>query len=370
MMDMKRERTRNAAGFTLIELMISFALALIILASTVQLFKSGVEASTFISQRAELQQNARAAINFISKDISMAGAGLPPGGIQLPSGGAALTARYACDQLGNCYIPNHLYPTGNYMYGIIPGPNNGVQNGVNIPATGQGADSITVAYLDYAFPLNQYVCVVTSSSTISMAVPNPAPVPALPAINAPGVGLQAGDLVMVVGGNIATIVAEVTDVTANTITFANADPLNMNNTGGDPIIGDLAYIFNRSVAPPAGQSNCTATRLEAVTYFLQVPAGLQSPRLMRQVNGLTPVPVADDIIGMTLSYDLFNDTTGANNVEQRDPLSLAGVTPNQIRKINIAVQAQSLSQDGAKMQSMQLATSVSARNMSFKNRYQ
>jgi len=150
MMDMKRERTRNAAGFTLIELMISFALALIILASTVQLFKSGVEASTFISQRAELQQNARAAINFISKDISMAGAGLPPGGIQLPSGGAALTARYACDQLGNCYIPNHLYPTGNYMYGIIPGPNNGVQNGVNIPATGQGADSITGTCFQFA----------------------------------------------------------------------------------------------------------------------------------------------------------------------------------------------------------------------------
>jgi hypothetical protein len=256
------------------------------------------------------------------------------------------------------------------MYGIIPGPNNGVQNSVVIPATGGGADSVTVAYLDYGFPLNQYVCVVTSASTISLAVPVPAPVPALPAINAPGVGLQVGDLVMVVGGNIATVVGEVTNVTATTVTFANADPLNINNTAGDPVIGDLGYVFNRAVVPPAGQSNCSATRLEAVTYFLQVPANGQSPRLMRQVNGLTPVPVADDIIGMTVSYDLFNDTTGANNVEQRDPLSLAGVTPNQIRKINIAVQAQSLSQDGAKMQSMQLATSVSARNMSFKNRYQ
>ena len=91
---------------------------------------------------------------------------------------------------------------------------------------------------------------------------------------------------------------------------------------------------------------------------------------MRQVNGLTPVPVADDIIGMTISYDLFNDTTGLNNAEQRDPLSIAGVTPNQIRKVNIAVTAQSLSQDGAKSQSMQLATSISARNMSFRNRYQ
>jgi len=365
-----KQTKQKTKGFTLIEMMVSFALALIVLASTVQLFKSGVDASTMISQRAELQQNARAAINLISKDVSMAGAGLPPGGIQLPTGGVATAARYACDQVGTCYVPNHQYPNGNFMYGVIPGPNNGVQNGGVIPATNQSADSITVGYLDYAFPLNQYVCVVTSASTISLNVPVPAPVPALTPINDPGTGLKAGDLVMIVGGNIATVVAEVTNVTPNTVTFGNGDPLNINNTGGDPIIGNLGYVFNRSVVPPAGQSNCTATRLEMVTYFVQVPANGQSPRLMRQVNGLTPVPVADDIIGVTISYDLFNDTTGANNVEQRDPLSLAGVTPNQIRKINLAVQAQSLAQDGARMQSMQLATSVSARNMSFKNRYQ
>jgi hypothetical protein len=367
---MNREMTKNSSGFTLVELMVSFFIGLIILGATVKLFKSGVDASVLVSQRAELQQSSRAAINLITKDISMAGAGLPSGGIQLPSGGAATFSRYACDQAGTCYVPTHLYPTGNFMYGIIPGPNNGVQNGVLIPATGQNADSITVAYLDYAFPLSQYTCVVTSASTIAMTAPVPAPNPPLPAINAAGVGLQAGDLVMVVGGNIATAVGEVTSVTNAVITFAAADPLNFNNTAGDPVIGNLAYIFNRSVAPPAGQGNCTATRLLAVTYFLQVPVNGQAPRLMRQVNGLTPVPVADDIIGMTVSYDLFNDTTGLNNSAQRDPLSIAGVSPNQIRKINVAVRAQSLSQDGSKAQSMQLATSISARNMSFKNRYQ
>jgi len=354
----------------MLELMVSLAIGLIILGGTVKLFKTGIDASVLVAQRAELQQNSRAAINLISKDISMAGAGLPSGGIQLPSGGVATTSRYACDQTGTCYIPNHQYPNGNYMYGAIPGPNNGVQNGVLIPATNQSADSVTVAYLDYAFPLNQYTCVVSSTSTITLTPPVPAPVPALPAINAVGVGLQAGDLVMVVGGNIATIVAEVTDVTPTVVTFANGDALNFNNTAGDPVIGNLAYIFNRSVVPPPGQGNCTATRLLAVTYFIQLPANGQSPRLMRQVNGLAPVPVADDIIGLTVSYDLFNDSTGTNNVEQRDPLSIAGVTPNQIRKINLAVQAQSLAQDGSKMQSMQLATSISARNMSFKNRYQ
>jgi len=250
---MIRANTREK-GFTLVELMVSFFIGLIILGASVKLFKTGVDASVLVSQRAELQQGTRAAINLITRDVSMAGAGLPPGGIQLPTGGVAGTSRYACDQAGTCYIPTHLYPNGNYMYGLIPGPNNGVQNGALIPATGGSADSVTVAYLDYAFPLSQYTCVVSSGSTITLTAPAPAPNPPLPAINAAGIGLQPGDLVMVTGGNIATIMAEVTNVTPAVVTFSNADPLNFNNSGGDPIIGNLGYIFNRSVAPPAGPS--------------------------------------------------------------------------------------------------------------------
>ena len=360
---MKRDRSKYIAGFTLIEVMISLALSLIILASTVQLFKSGVEASTLISQRTELQQNARAAINLITKDVSMAGAGIPPGGIQLASGGAATPSKYGCDQSGTCYVLNHQYPTGNYFYGIIPGANNGVQNGVVIPATGGSADSITASYVDYSFPLFQYGCTVTSATTIGLTPPVPAPVPPLPAPNAPGVGLKLGDLVMI-SSNVGTVIAEVTDVSNNSVTLGTADALNLNQTGG--AIGNLGYI--NSTNP--GAVACAAYRVLVVTYYLQVPGNGQAPRLMRQVNGLTPVPVADDIIGLSVSYDLFNDTNGLNNAEQRDPLSIAGVTPNQIRKVNIAVTAQSLSHDGEKSQSMQLATSISARNMSFRNRYQ
>lgn len=360
---MKLHSQKKVAGFTLIELMISFALSLIILASTVQLFKSGVEASTFISQRTELQQNARAAINLISKDVSMAGAGIPPGGIQLASGGTATASKYGCDQAGTCYVMNHQYPTGNFFYGIIPGPNNGVQNGAVIPATGGSADSITVAYIDYSFPLFKYGCRVTSATTIGLTAPVPAPVPPLPPPNAPGVGLQLGDLVMV-SSNVGTVITEATTASATSVTLGSPDALNINEIGG--AIGNLGYI--NSTNP--GNVVCTAYRVFVVTYYIQVPGGNQAPRLMRQVNGLTPAPVADNIIGMTVSYDLFNDTTGLNNAEQRDPLSIAGVTPNQIRKVNIAVTAQTLGQDGAKSQSLQLAASISARNMSFRNRYQ
>ncbi len=175
--------------------------------------------------------------------------------------------------------------------------------------------------------------------------------------------MQLGDLVMV-STNVGTVITEVTTATATTVTLGSPDALNINEIGG--AIGNLGYIKSTSPGPIA----CAAYRVLVVTYYIQVPGNGQAPRLMRQVNGLLPVPVADDIIGVTVSYDLFNDTTGLNNAEQRDPLSIAGVTPNQIRKVNIAVTAQSLAQDGAKSQSLQLATSISARNMSFRNRYQ
>ena len=90
---------------------------------------------------------------------------------------------------------------------------------------------------------------------------------------------------------------------------------------------------------------------------------------MRQVNGLTPVPVADNIINLQFSYDVYNSTTTQLDANQANPLGVAE-SPNLIQKINIVVMGESLTQNGNKSQNMYLATSVSARNMSFKNKYQ
>jgi hypothetical protein len=99
-----------------------------------------------------------------------------------------------------------------------------------------------------------------------------------------------------------------------------------------------------------------------------VPAGGQLPRLMRQVNGLTPVPVADNIINLQFSFDVYNTTTSALDSNQANPIG-AGESPNLIQKVNIVVMGQSITSTGDRAQSMYLATSVSARDMAFKNRY-
>src|SRR4051812_4220700 len=124
---MTTPESNSRRGFTLVELMVSMALGLLVMASLASLFKTGLNSTMLVTQRAETQQNMRAAVDLMVKDISMAGAGLPSGGIQLPSGGGAIASKYACDQGGTCHVPSFTYPTNNYMYGIIPGFSNGVE---------------------------------------------------------------------------------------------------------------------------------------------------------------------------------------------------------------------------------------------------
>src|ERR1700687_1071192 len=92
----KRER-----GFSLLEMTIAMALGTLVLGAAVQLHSQGVSATWTVSQRAEMQQDFRAASNMLLKDLSLAGAGLPnAAAIALPT---TVTPVYGCDQ-SSCYL--------------------------------------------------------------------------------------------------------------------------------------------------------------------------------------------------------------------------------------------------------------------------
>ncbi|HTS38262.1 MAG TPA: prepilin-type N-terminal cleavage/methylation domain-containing protein [Candidatus Solibacter sp.] len=376
--NMKMQRQKSGRGFTLLELMISMALGLIVMAAMASLFKTGMNSTMLVTQRAETQQNMRAAIDLMVKDISMAGAGLPSGGLQLPTGGGATAAKFGCDQSGTCHVTNHTY-AGNFMYGIIPGYTNGVEGGATITAAPPPAinDSITVAYADYNFPLFEYDVTFPSApdGTSICLTPNTAfSATPPPAVNGAG-GIKAGDLILINGANGVTAVGEATNVTANSITFAQTDPLNMNWTGGTHTNNIYAVSSNVGYAtcpPPVTvpqTTQGTAYRLYVVTYYLTVPGAGQTPRLMRQVNGLTPAPVADDIVNLQFAFDTYNSTTSALDANQANPIGV-GESPSNIQKVNLIVMGQSIINNGNKSQNMFLTTSVSARNMAFRDRYQ
>ena len=358
---MKMPTQKSKDGFTLAELMISMVVALVVMGAIAGLFKTGMNAVMLVTQKAETQQNMRAAVDLMVKDISMAGAGLPSGGIQLPTGAGATASKFGCDQT-TCHVPGNTYPNSNFMYGIIPGYKNGVEGSASVPAAPAPAinDSITSIYTDYNFPLWEYTITFTvpgSGGAITLtAPPNGTYTPNPPLITAAG-GIQVGDLIML-SNNKGTAVGEVTALSSTSITFANLDALNINQSGA----------ATNNIAAISTGTNTIAYRLFAVTYYLTVPANGQTPRLMRQVNGLTPVPVADDIINLQFAYDIYNSSTSALDANQANPLG-AGETPNLIQKINLTVMGQSITTYGNQAQSLFLATDVSANNMAFSNRY-
>jgi prepilin-type N-terminal cleavage/methylation domain-containing protein len=394
---MSDHSTRRERGFSLLEMTVAMALGTLVLGAAVQLYSQGVGATWTVSQRAEMQQDFRAASNMILKDLSLSGAGLPnAAAIALPT---AVTPVYGCDQ-SVCYLgvannTGATYPkqgTTPYLYGLLPGYNAGPT--VSTPP-GQ-TDVITVVYTDTALYLNCYAPTVTAKGFVTFApvvtVPaTPWPPPGcLPTgvtspqyLNDSVIGLTPGDLVLMTL-NGTTIVAEVTGTvsspSANTfvVPFANNDALHMNQTPSGATAGLNSIPLNATAAgTPAPCGRTGPCRIFVITYYIDNT--VSPPRLMRQVSGHTPMPMADSTVYMKFSYDLYNDSTSSPAISCQNPGiagdvctsgSSTGLLPNQITKINILHMATDSALHGTQgYQGLDLETSVSARNLTFSNDY-
>jgi prepilin-type N-terminal cleavage/methylation domain-containing protein len=398
---MGRTSANSSRGFSLIELLVSLAVGMLVVGSAVKLFTQGMNATFVVSQRAEMQQDLRASSNLLIKDISLAGAGLPSAtGIALPQTATKPIYGYApsCAAKNNCAPGNGIvYPCSSAitppcipsLYGLIPG----YRLGITVPGSPNPSDVITVVYSDTVFALPCYT--IQSITTVSVVVQLPAVLPATciltpplvapQAVNAPAVGLTPGDLILVqstVAGNSATAVGEVTNVSANgagnyTIAFAGGDPLNLNQPAA--AAGDLAQLA--CSAPCVPPITATATRIFAISYYLWMmpdPLGVGggTPTLMRQVNGQTPVPVQEGVVNLQFTYDTYDAAGNLLNAIGDGGYS-TGTSFNLIRKINLLHMTTRSQVSGAKSglmvtngyQTFDTQTSISARNLSFQNRY-
>jgi hypothetical protein len=355
-------------------------IGLIVIGTAVELFKSGMDATALVTQQAEMQQNVRSALNLVARDVGMAGSGLPVGGVSLPFGTGHSNSLFGCDQSGTCYLVNNSYFNGtvgasvvtNHMYGLLPGPDNGIKAAswtATVPATGATADSVTSVYVDYSFPLSQYTITAFGPGGTSITVQPPVAPPAgFPAIISP-TGINVGDLILL-SNTTGAVVGEVTGLTPQgggvvDISFADGDALNINQSGAAS--GKIASIMGGTFATTP---TTVANRVWAISYYIDIPtsASRQTPRLMRQVSGFAPQPVADNIIGLRLTYDTCDDTTtGLACAALTDPASTFSL--NNIHKVNIQVMGQSVFAQGNKSRSMALVTSVSTRSLNFKSRY-
>lgn len=330
------EDTQSQRGFSLAEMLVTLALCSLIMGSVMELFRQGVNMNSVATQRAEMQQNARVALNLMAQDFSIASTGFVDGGIQLPTG--STNPKRGCST-SSCGTWDYL--TDDRMYAITPG------DGLGPTIGGVATDMVTLVYRD------------PDLTTLSAAT--------LASVNSTGTqittqaggtaNIQANDALMLCNslGCAAGLVTSVASG-SNQINFADGDVLNYNQSSLS--VGNIKSISNSGVFPPT-----TAYRIFVISYFVEAT----TMRLMRQVNAHPPVPVAEVVENIQISYDVFNDTTLAAIAD----LPTAGGVPNQIRKVNVSISVRAPRREvhTGEYDRFSARTSVSVRNLSFNDRY-
>jgi type II secretory pathway pseudopilin PulG len=392
-----QRRSNPIRGFSLLELMIAASVGVFLVGTAVKLYSIGLTMSWQTSQKAQLQQDFRAAANLLERDLSMAGSGalgqqgLSNGSVGLPTGNGSTIPVYPCTALTTCnYIKSAPVaypdsPTGApSLYSIMPGPS----LGITVTAAAGPTDIITVNYADAGLPLNCYTGTVNAAATAVTFIlpsnwsqtcvtpPNIVP-PALPPsliYNSTGntVGLQVGDMIMfgtnalgVVTGAASTCGVVAPNLACYQVPFATGDPGHVNQPG----------VATGSLLQYAGAAVPSAVRLISVTYYLAIPASTGLPTLMRIQNGQPPAPVAENVVYLKFTYDVINSS---GTVTANQATLPAGTTPSMITKINIAhMSMRSQGRDtssksslsGYGYESLDLQTSLAARSLTSQQQY-
>lgn len=344
---MKRED-----GFSLVELLVAVSIVLLIMAATLGTLTSAINATQAVTLMADTQENLRAGMNYMVRDLLQGGEGVPQGGITIPN-----TAGVSAVNRPGPGTPAVSFGTFSTSWTALPAITAGYQLGATTTTSGVATDMVTVLYADTTLQdvnghwLNEFPIYFApgSSGTAGCASTNPNPAPAgsistsgttttvtfdksCIVINNGNTGINPGDLIMLqnnntIGdgdgsvtstdadisessGSMALLTVSTVSPTTNSITFNSGDPFNLNASGAST--GTIKQIQN-----PAGSGSyptTTATRFWMITYYISIaaPASAAQPMLMRQVNMNQPQAVGEVIENMQIFYDILN--AGSNPV--------------------------------------------------------
>jgi prepilin-type N-terminal cleavage/methylation domain-containing protein len=402
---MKRE-----SGFTLVEMLVAVSLMLLILAATLGALTSAIHATEGVTLLADTQENLRAGLNYMSRDLIQAGEGIPEGGITIPNSGGA-TPTSAVARPGPFTAPATSFGNFPSTWTVLPAVTPGFQLGPTTTTSGAGSDMVTMMYADTTLVdannhwLNEFpVYLAPGTSGVhgcAATNPNPAPQGSIvttgtttvvtfdPTCVTIGVGntaLHAGDLILMqnnntIGDNI-NVTASNTDVSdstghiallavsnvvpaANSISFNSGDPFNLNSSGQPT--GTITQI--QSPAGSGTYPTTTATRIWMVTYFIDNSNPLR-PQLMRQVNLNQAQAVGEVIENLQIFYDVLNAGSSPPSVTSGVESPTLAQLP-YIRDAYILLYARSenpYSQSGTYFRN-NLETVVSMRGLDFYNEF-
>jgi prepilin-type N-terminal cleavage/methylation domain-containing protein len=390
---LEEQRMKRENGFSLIELMVAMVILIAITSAAVAALVQAQNTTNSIAQEANTQENLRAGMHFLVRDLMQAGEGIPSVGISIPNtaGGTSAVIRPG---IGGVF-PNN--PTAFSV--IVPGSGWGAAATTVNPLTaavlvGGPTDTITIFYADNGL-LSSANCTATaapcplnSAPVTSAAAPVCTGVIAATGLTvtlAPGcfqlpgtpTPIQQGDLIMFQNIN-GTAVEMVTNVNAggDILTFSAGDPGGLNATG-DPN-GTVAAI-NASAVPTV------IARVWMITYYINTATNPSEPQLIRQVNypgypaavpTYPPQQIADATEWLNFTYDIINSTDPAGtypNGPGDAPTPQLPDTAFQIRAVNVLLGGRSehplVSGSSRQYFRNNLSTQVSIRSLSFVNQF-
>ncbi|MGH9712506.1 MAG: PilW family protein [Candidatus Acidiferrales bacterium] len=356
-------------GFSLIEVMIATAVMLLIMGATLSMLTDAIHANEAVTAMADMQDNLRASMNLMVRDLVQAGGGIPIGGISVPYTDPA-------NNPSGAPIPPAMNrpspPTKAYTFPVAPAITS-VTPGFQLGPTslGQLTDMVTVIYSDNTLPwsnmppinnpagpkCNGTLAATGATITFDTVTANCA------TLVAGNVSVVPGDLIMLSNNQGGNIVQLVTAVGGSTLSFAAGDAFGFNSQPAAS--GTIAQMQTApGVFPPT-----SATRVWMVTYYIDATTFPGRPQLMRRVNFNAPQVLGQVIEGIQVSYDVMNAVATAPPNNARN--IIAPDSPNQIRKINLYLMARSENPYSVTRQYFRanLLTQVGLRGLSFQNRY-
>jgi len=337
-----------SAGFTLIELVLAMALSLLVFALVFALAQQLGNTADYVGSVSDVNENLRAAVNMVSRDLSQAGQNIPVSGIPIPNGGTATVIK----RPGPSGTPAFPAATTNITVltpGYQLGPTQPTAGGANALST----DIVTIIGVNQSSQFNQTA--VTANPTVSSGQ-----VQITVSTTAAGY-VAAGQLIMLTNSNASCLLA-ISSVNTSTgvITCnhpdATNDPLGVNQFSG-PNSGTINQLQSAGGSWPA----ITAYPVTMVTYYLDTST---TRRLMKQIVMGTAQPVALGIYVMTISYSCSPLATPTDPT--RNPAS-----PNTIRKVILTMIGESDHQNHANGQwyTRSITNALTVQNLDYYNKY-
>jgi hypothetical protein len=362
---------RSDRGFALSEFLVASVITLAVIGVAIKTFDDALKINDATLKLTDAGQNMRSGVNLLVRDLLQAGRDIPTGGIPIPSGAGAVNVQRPSPSGWSYAFDNTTLTT----LGAVTTGNN-----LGSVIAGRQTDMITILMGDPFLPNSSVPSPYTTPTTAGFVVKPSTVSTTGPKMSADGSSMTMGNQSAWFAGDLANGMAPiktgdillfksqtgsamqvVTSVSGGTVSFASADPFNLNQRSAAN--GNITDILG---------SDMSVQRIMMISYFVEETTPGE-PRLMRALNMHPAQALAGVVEDLQFSYDLVDGATNPVNVN--DVPFTAGsdtFTSSQIRKVNlkVGVRSEEKSRSTGDYMRHYITTVASLRNLAYVAEYQ